>query len=391
MARNRQSSRISILVETFPSCLHPAEMHRWAQLGVLACLWLAAPCAAWTVCVPVSHAAEGPLHARDITERPVHATRRHRGARIIMRGYSGRGVRRGENVAGEIFVDATCINCDTCRWMAPGTFAFVNGASAVHSQPDGDAELFQALQAVAACPTGSIRTENPQPRMKDARDSFPRLMPEVSSGGVCVYHCGFHSRKSFGGASYFVAGGAGGNVLVDSPRYFKPLAQRLRALGGVDFMFLSHRDDVADHAKWKEAFPAMQRVIHAHEADAAPGAERVLVGTGPWNMAGGGDGDGYISFQPGHTAGHLVLQYHGVLFTGDHLAVTRQLGALAAFRRFCWFDWDTQIESVGALIADRQRDFRAILPAHGRALICASNREMETHLRQCLAWMESAA
>jgi glyoxylase-like metal-dependent hydrolase (beta-lactamase superfamily II) len=30
-------------------------------------------------------------------------------------------------------------------------------------------------------------------------------------------------------------------------------------------------------------------------------------------------------FQPGHTAGHLVLQLAGVLYTGDHLAVTRQV------------------------------------------------------------------
>ena len=27
----------------------------------------------------------------------------------------GRGVRRAENVDGEVFVDETCINCDTCR------------------------------------------------------------------------------------------------------------------------------------------------------------------------------------------------------------------------------------------------------------------------------------
>ncbi|KAL8129657.1 hypothetical protein V2J09_018812 [Rumex salicifolius] len=26
---------------------------------------------------------------------------------------------RPQNVAGEFYVDHTCINCDTCRWMAP--------------------------------------------------------------------------------------------------------------------------------------------------------------------------------------------------------------------------------------------------------------------------------
>ena len=30
--------------------------------------------------------------------------------------------RRPENVPGDLFVDHTCIDCDTCRWMAPGVF-----------------------------------------------------------------------------------------------------------------------------------------------------------------------------------------------------------------------------------------------------------------------------
>jgi hypothetical protein len=30
--------------------------------------------------------------------------------------------RRAENVPGNIYVDTTCINCDTCRWMSPGVF-----------------------------------------------------------------------------------------------------------------------------------------------------------------------------------------------------------------------------------------------------------------------------
>ena len=33
--------------------------------------------------------------------------------------------RRPENVPGDVYVDDTCINCDTCRWMSPGVFAEV--------------------------------------------------------------------------------------------------------------------------------------------------------------------------------------------------------------------------------------------------------------------------
>lgn len=30
-------------------------------------------------------------------------------------------------------------------------------------------------------------------------------------------------------------------------------------------MFLTHKDDVGDHAKWKKAFPELERIIHGLE------------------------------------------------------------------------------------------------------------------------------
>jgi hypothetical protein len=35
------------------------------------------------------------------------------------------------NVSGNFFVDTTCINCDTCRQLAPGSFADTGEYSAV--------------------------------------------------------------------------------------------------------------------------------------------------------------------------------------------------------------------------------------------------------------------
>jgi glyoxylase-like metal-dependent hydrolase (beta-lactamase superfamily II)/ferredoxin len=232
--------------------------------------------------------------------------------------------RRPENADGELFVDASCINCDTCRWMAPETYDLQNGASAVFAQPATSESMFRALQAAAACPTGSIRTETPQPLMREALASFPHPIPQVSGGGVTVHHAGFHSRESFGAASYFVTGGDGGNVLVDSPRFFRPLARRMQELGGVKNMFLTHRDDVADHAQWKAAFPKMERYIHEKDAISPDlrEVEHVLRGAGPWPFPGGG----LIFWQPGHTEGCIVLQLAGVLFTGDHLAGARPRG-----------------------------------------------------------------
>ena len=66
--------------------------------------------------------------------------------------------RRAENVAGDFYVDSTCIDCDTCRGMAPTIFHRDNHQSAVCHQPSTDLERLHALQALLACPTGSIGT-----------------------------------------------------------------------------------------------------------------------------------------------------------------------------------------------------------------------------------------
>ena len=51
------------------------------------------------------------------------------------------------NVAGNFFVDATCINCDTCRQLAPGSFEEVGEFSSVTTQPEGN-ELERFLAAL---------------------------------------------------------------------------------------------------------------------------------------------------------------------------------------------------------------------------------------------------
>ncbi len=44
--------------------------------------------------------------------------------------------RLDSNVAGNFFVDATCINCDTCRQLAPTSFEEVGNFSAVTTPAD---------------------------------------------------------------------------------------------------------------------------------------------------------------------------------------------------------------------------------------------------------------
>lgn len=64
--------------------------------------------------------------------------------------------RRAENVAGELFVDDSCIDCDACRWIAPATFDRAGEQSRVHAQPRTAETRADALAALVACPTRSI-------------------------------------------------------------------------------------------------------------------------------------------------------------------------------------------------------------------------------------------
>src|SRR2546430_6007502 len=113
--------------------------------------------------------------------------------------------------------------------------------------------------ALVACPTGSIGTTKKH-NAHIGIDAFPSLIAEN------VYFCGFTSESSYGAWSYLIArpDEAGGNVLVDSPRFAAPLVRRIKELGGVKMMFLTHRDDVADHADFAREF-GCERVMS--EAD----------------------------------------------------------------------------------------------------------------------------
>ena len=174
-----------------------------------------------------------------------------------------------ENVAGDFFVDSTCIDCDTCRQIAPQTFGEAAASAFVRRQPATSADRRAALHALVSCPTGSIgslRDDSPKTVMGD----FPVLVEEP------VYYCGFNSPKSYGGNSYFIRHPAG-NWLIDSPKFLPQLVRQFEALGGIANIFLTHRDDVADADRYAAHFGS-RRIIHRDELSSQPGAELVLDG-----------------------------------------------------------------------------------------------------------------
>ncbi|HEX5009885.1 MAG TPA: MBL fold metallo-hydrolase [Planctomycetota bacterium] len=268
-------------------------------------------------------------------------------------------LRRPENVAGDLYVDETCIDCDTCRWMAPATFDSAGDKSRVHHQPQTRAELQRALMALVACPTASIgATEHHD--MKPVLAAFPDRLADLAGrpaaegaapGPQGVYHCGYHHEDSFGATSYLVVRPAG-NVLVDSPRFAAPLVKRIEALGGVRTLFLTHQDDVADHDKWHKHF-GCERILHAADVGA-------------------------------HTRGSACLLLgEQFLFTGDHLAWSERRGQIVGFRDACWYDWDTLVQSTRRLLPRR---FSWLLPGHGRRCHFAPD-EMARQMQRCLDWM----
>jgi ferredoxin len=62
------------------------------------------------------------------------------------------------NAPGPFYVDATCIDCDMCREIAPATFQRNDeiGLSIARRQPATDEELTMAIDAMNSCPTNSI-------------------------------------------------------------------------------------------------------------------------------------------------------------------------------------------------------------------------------------------
>jgi glyoxylase-like metal-dependent hydrolase (beta-lactamase superfamily II)/ferredoxin len=281
-----------------------------------------------------------------------------------------------ENAPGPWFVDASCIDCDACRQIAPRTFArsTEREQSFVVQQPVGAATARRAAMALVACPTSSIGAR-PKVDLTEAIQAFPE---EIAPS---IYYCGFASESSFGASSYLIRRPNGQNVLVDSPRAAKPLLSRIREMGGVATMLLTHADDVADHAVFAHRFGA-RRIMH--EADASHSTRDVEVklrGEAPVRL----DDDWVAIPVPGHTRGSTAFLYRDeILFTGDHLWWSGTAKRLAASRSVCWYSWDEQTRSMQRLL---DFSFERILPGHGRPFRASSPAAMRLEIERVVASM----
>jgi glyoxylase-like metal-dependent hydrolase (beta-lactamase superfamily II)/ferredoxin len=283
-------------------------------------------------------------------------------------------LKRPENVNGDFFVDSTCIDCDLCRQIAPESFARAGEQSAVYRQPVNHPEEFAALKALVSCPTSSIGALGTHDT-KAAVRAYPEAVAEN------VFFCGFAAESSYGASSYFIRREAG-NILVDSPRFARPLVKQIEALGGVKYLFLTHRDDVADHEKWAAHFQA-ERLMHSDDIGrSTKHIEQVFTGTEAISFA----EEVLLIPTPGHTRGHMVLLYRErFLFSGDHLWWSPNYQSLYASPNVCWYNWNEQTRSMEGLTDYR---FEWVLPGHGRRFH-ANPAEMRQQLLACVERMKS--
>lgn len=272
------------------------------------------------------------------------------------------------NISGEFFVDSTCINCDACRQIAPSFFEEIDDYSAVIRQPNDDSERKACLNALISCPSGSIGCLTAYNR-DEIKKPFPLKIDEN------VYYCGFNSKKSYGANSYFIENEEG-NWLIDSPRYSRYLENKFREKGGISYIFLSHRDDIADASKYAKIFNS-KKIIHKTDSMVLKDAEIKIEGKDAVIF----NENFTIIPTPGHTIGHMVLLYKNrYLFTGDHLSWDRDSNELHAYYYYCWYNWDEQIKSMQNLL---NFDFNWILPGHGQR-VEKSQSEIKNKLKQLI-------
>ncbi len=282
-----------------------------------------------------------------------------------------------DNAPGAFYVDSSCIDCGMCRAVAPSVFSSEQSRSEqsyVRRQPEGDAETHRAAMALVACPTSSIGTTDRSVDVRAAGAAFPEKVDEN------VYFCGYAAESSFGARSWLVVRPEG-NVLIDSPRFAGPLVERIESLGGIDLMFLTHRDDVADHARFAERF-GCRRILHdADRTRETRDVEWLLEGDAPMEFA----PDLLAIPVPGHTRGSTALLHRDRhLFSGDHLWRSERTERLHASRGVCWYSWSLQKKSMERLL---DHSFSWVLPGHGQSHRTASPEAMHAELRALIARM----
>lgn len=272
------------------------------------------------------------------------------------------------NIEGEFFVDNRCIGCMSCESFASDTFVLKVGKAYVYSQPTQEGFKDAAI-AFLSCPVDAIGVKTSKKEIREVKKLLPIEIFEN------IYYCSYNSQEAFGANSYLIKRERG-NILIDCPKFTKTLLEKIELLGGIKYIYLTHKDDIGEYLKFKEYFNAQ---VIFHEGDFCSrirSADITLRGEEDYIL----DDEVKILSIPGHTKGHTALLYKTSLFTGDHLAYKQKKDCFEMYKNFCWYDWKTQVNSSKKLL---NYEITNIFAGHGGNYI-ASEVEFKKRLKECL-------
>lgn len=153
------------------------------------------------------------------------------------------------------------------------------------------------------------------------------------------------NRDTLGGTAYLIVENEG-NILIDCPAEDEYNRNFLHSVGGVRWLFLTHRGAIGKAQELQNNFDC-EILIQEQEAYLLPGL-RVTRFQRELNFA----ATAQAIWTPGHSPGSACLYYPnhgGILFSGRHLLPNQQ-GKLMPLRTAKTFHWRRQLQSIQLLL-----------------------------------------
>lgn len=211
-----------------------------------------------------------------------------------------------------------------------------------------------------------------------------------------VYFNGYTAAESYGSASWLVLYRGKEDsfaVMFDTPRYDPVLEEGIRRVaaevGGVRYMVLSHKDDVAHHDVWAEKL-GVPRIYHEKEVVEAQGTDKCEILLSDEDLVGHYEiADGLeLIHVPGHSVGSLCMFHRASksLFTGDHLLYLPREEGLGSTPFYCSQSWGLQIENVDKL---KDVPFLHGWPGHLRHFHFQDDEDRKREIEKAVEFMKS--
>ena len=190
-------------------------------------------------------------------------------------------------------------------------------------------------------PLTSSFSQSPLPQQFTSRSPKP---PQAVWDNIFAFP---PNRDTLGGTSYLIVENSLANILIDCPAWDEVNNQFLQSLGGVRWLFLTHRGGIGKTREIQETF-GCEVLIQEQEAYLLPGL-KVTKYQQEFILS----PSAQAIWTPGHSPGSSCLYYTaepgGVLFSGRHL-LPNQLGEPVPLRASKTFHWPRQLKSVQLLL-----------------------------------------